>query len=383
MICNKNECTGCGACFNICPREAITMIENEYGFSYPEIDSKKCINCGLCKKTCPQLNLDILNWNVPKEVYAMYSKDYNINKSSTSGGIARTFYENIIKLNGIAYGCNNINKDIKIEFIRVEKIEDLKFLQGSKYVQANINNIFIQVKKDILNNRKVVFIGTPCQVAGLKRFLNKEYSNLFLVDLVCHGVPSQKLLWEELRSNNINIKEITKIIFREGKKYEIKVYNEEKEIFCQLANKNNYLINFLKGRINRESCYNCKFATNSRISDITIGDYWGLDKKCKIANMKNDGISLVMINSSKGKELINICKDEMNMEKRSFEEASKENSQLNCPTQENKEHSMFLKMYPIYGYKRAINKIENIKDKMKKIEVINKIYLRIKELNIF
>ncbi len=379
MICSRNECTGCGACFNICPKGAITMLENEYGFSYPEIDSKKCINCGLCKKSCPQLSLEKLNWHAPKEVYAMYSRNYAINKASTSGGMARTFYENIIKLKGIAYGCNNINKDAKIEFIRVDKIEDLQLLQGSKYVQANINDMFIQVKKDILNNRKVIFIGTPCQVAGLKAFLNKEYENIFLIDIICHGVPSQKLLFEDLQSNDIDISKATKIIFREGKNYKIKVYDGAKEIFCQPANKNNYLINFLKGRISRESCYNCKFATSSRISDITIGDYWGLDKRCKIANMKNDGISLVMINSNKGKELINICKNEINIEKRNFEEASKENSQLNYPTKENKEHITFLKMYPKYGYKKTMTKIEDIKDKIKKVEIINRIYLRIKK----
>ena len=210
MICDKKNCTGCFACYNICPKEAIVMKKDEYGNVYPEIIKEKCIDCGLCKKVCPQLK-EKLDLKEPITAYAMYNKDSKKRSESASGGAASTFYEHILNKKGVIYGASNLFGKEEFSFIRIEDKKDLYKVKGSKYVHCYINDILIQVKKDLLDNRDVIFIGTPCQVSGLKSFLMKEYDNLITVDIVCHGVPSQDLFDKAIesyeRKNNCKIEE--------------------------------------------------------------------------------------------------------------------------------------------------------------------------------
>ena len=381
MICERKLCSGCMACLNICPKNAIVISYDEFGFAYPKIIEQQCVKCGLCNKVCPQININKINWHEPKNVYAMISKDINININSTSGGIARVFYEKVIDMNGVVYGCDNINNG-EINIVRVTSKDELDRLQGSKYVQANINKIYSEVKEDLDKRSLVIFIGTPCQVAGLNMFLNKVYDNLFIVDIICHGVPSQKILLEELRRHNLKTDDISKIIFRKGKEYMLTVFNKKGEkIFSEYSNKNDYLINFLRSRINRLSCYDCKFASNKRVSDVTIGDFWGLDKDSELSKRKNAGISVVITNTDKGQKLIDLCKENLVIENRSFDEAKKENSQLRHSSIASKAHIKFFKIYPKLGYNKTIVKIEDIKDKVKKNNIIYNVINKIKKLN--
>lgn len=361
MICKKENCTGCFACYNICPQNAIEMKEDEFGAIYPEIIKEKCINCKLCEKICPQLKE--LKYNEPKKVFAMYSKDKKIREESTSGGAATLFYTSILEDNGVGYGVDNIDCGGKFNFIRITNKEQLKRVKGSKYVHCYVNNNYSKVKEDLENGKKVIFIGTPCQVSGLKEFLRKTYENLYLVDLICHGVPTQKFLHEQLELCKIDEKKIKKITFRNSSGYMLSVYDvDDKLIYNEYSDGIPYCREFLKGTIFRENCYNCKYARQERVSDITIGDFWGLDKTSKIYDDEKKGINQIIINTSKGMELLNKVKDKMILEERTIEEAKQKNGQLNSPCNKNAENLKIKENYLKYGYKKAMNKQKRLKD---------------------
>ena len=195
MLKNKNHCTACGSCANICPKNAIRMKEDEYGFLYPSIDEEKCINCRLCEKVCQ--NIDALSKNSPSKTLALQSKDHTLSQKSSSGGMFAQIAKYVLSKNGIVFGCamekNQDNFEIKHIYIDNEK--DLYKLQGSKYVQSDIKNTYRETKQFLEQNRLVLYSGTPCQIAGLKSFLQKEYSNL--VELIQQNINSIKILADE------------------------------------------------------------------------------------------------------------------------------------------------------------------------------------------
>ena len=304
MICDKNKCTGCFACYNVCPKSAIDMIEDENGFIYPQINQNKCIECGLCKKICPSINH--LKKEEPKRCFAMYAKDSLIREKSTSGGVATIMSKLVLKDGGIVYGCS-FEKNCSIKHIRVIKEEDLAMLQGSKYVHSYIGETFKQVKSDLKDDKRVLFIGTPCQIAGLRTFLKKEYNNLILVDIICHGVPSQKYLKEEVQ-RVCNTTNIDKVKFREQNSYGFYVIKNKKMIYSQSKDKSPYCDSFMLGLSLRDNCHSCLYATKKRVSDVTIGDFWGIEKFYPELNDSN-GISLICINSEKGLNIFNEIKE--------------------------------------------------------------------------
>ena len=374
MICEKENCTGCFGCFNICPKNAIEMYKDEYGNIFPRIIEKKCINCKLCKKVCPQLK-ESLAFNKPIKAYAMYNKNPNKRNESTSGGAATTFYEYILNNKGIVYGASNTFGSNEFKFIRITNKRDLYKVKGSKYVHCYINDTMKQVREDLLSNKKVLFIGTPCQVSGLKSFLINDYENLITADIICHGVPSQKLLFDEINNQGIDYRNVHYVSFRDDKIFNFKLLDSNKKILLEKKPYDiDYYRNFLKGNIYRENCYKCKYAQRERISDITIGDFWGLDKNSKIYDDENKGISLLLPNTQKGLNLIQSIKSECNIEERAIDEAYKANGQLNKPMSKSKEYNIYLKYYPIIGYKRTMKKILPIKSKIKKMakRILNK-----------
>ena len=194
-ICPKEKCTGCYACVNICSKNAIKIDRDELGFSYPFIDPAFCVNCGLCVSVCPSHSA--LPFNLPLKAIIAHASDEAEQKTSTSGGLASVFSRYIISHHGVVYGCSGADGK-NIRHIRVEQESGLFFLKGSKYVQSEIGEIYRLAKNDLRTKRLVLFIGTPCQVAGLKSFLGQEYENLYTIDFVCHGVPSQQLLTDYL-----------------------------------------------------------------------------------------------------------------------------------------------------------------------------------------
>lgn len=210
------KCSGCTACFAICPKDAITMQADSEGFKYPVIDKNKCIDCGLCCKVCPLENM-YGNFGEDKTSFACSAKDENFAKQSSSGGAFAILANMYIKEQAVIYGAA-FDDNWNVCHIRVDKKDELKRLYTSKYVQSNMGNTFRNVKLDLDNGKKVLFVGTPCQVAGLKSYLQKDYLNLLAVDFICHGVPSP-LVWQryiEELEQNLNSK-ITEISFRNKK----------------------------------------------------------------------------------------------------------------------------------------------------------------------
>lgn len=366
MICEKNKCTGCFACFNICPKNAIEMIEDDNGFLYPKIDKEKCVNCGLCKKVCPSLNK--LELKTPIKCYAAYSSNENIRKKSTSGGIATTISENFIKDGGVVYGAAFTEK-CTVEHLRINKVEELHKLQGSKYVHSYINNTYKLVKDDLNNGIKVLFIGTPCQIAGLKKFLIKEYEYLYLIDIICHGVPSQKYLKEEAE-RLVGTVDVERINFRDGNNYGLYIVKDNKIINSNSNQQSPYSDSFSLCLSLRENCYNCTYAGSNRVSDITIGDFWGLSKESKFYKDKNNGVSVIIINNQKGENLLKEYKSNFIIEERKYEEAVKGNTQLMHAAPKHKNADKFKKIYPELGFEETYNKltkINHLKRKIKKI----------------
>ena len=374
MICDKHKCSGCFACYNVCPKKAISMCEDKYGCIYPSIDSDKCINCNLCKKVCPSLNS--VQLKTPIATYAMIAKNEGIRSQSSSGGAATIFAEKIIENSGIVYGCAYF-KGCNIRHVRIDNFDDLKIIKGSKYVHSYVLDTFKSVKKDLNNNKKVLFIGTPCQIAGLKNYIGIDNDNLILIDLICHGVPPQKYLRE-----NISDLESDNILFRTEKGYVLKEVKNNNTINETNSRDSLYYRAFFEALIFREHCYTCEFARIERCSDITLGDFWGLEKDSKFYDNKNKGVSLILVNTEKGKQLFEDSKTKMVLEERELQEAVKGNGQLKMPKEKNKKYYKFQKLYLKFGFIKAykkINKISLLRNRLRKNKILNNVYHIIKK----
>lgn len=322
-ICNKNDCCGCLACKNICPKNAIYIKEDEQGFEYPEINSQICINCGLCKKVCPILNGKEEEKNT-SNAFAIYNKNTEIRMESSSGGIFTEIAKQIINDEGIVFGAIFDDK-FNVLHKGIDNIENLWKIRGSKYLQSKIGDTYKQSKQELENGRKVLFTGTPCQIEGLYTYLGKDYEKLYTQDLICHGVPSAKV-WRkyiEYREKQDSGK-IKKISFRNKynkgwNNYQTCFEYEDKQISID-HHEDLYMRLFLSDMVLRPSCYSCKFKKKHRRSDITLADFWGIDE---ILPKMNDekGTSLVLVNSKKGQELFKHINENVYIEKVDFEEA--------------------------------------------------------------
>ena len=329
-ITDKKDCCGCNACVQRCPKQCITMQADNEGFLYPIVDTETCIDCGLCEKVCPVINQE--EAQKPIKVFAAYNKDEEIREQSSSGGIFTLLAEETIKKDGVVFGVK-FNKDWMPEFGYAETVEDIAPFRGSKYVQAIVGNAYKQAEEFLKAGREVLFSGTPCQIAGLKRYLRKEYSNLLTVDIICHGVPSPKV-WEMYLKDTCSklLKStpdekiqsvspvgetykscIEAISFRSKitgwKKYSFLLKQnfstcDEKNtfVFTEQFGKNNFMRAFLSDTILRPSCYACPAKQGKSHSDITIADFWGID----IADPTFDddkGCGAIFINTFKGEAL--------------------------------------------------------------------------------
>ena len=356
-ICNESKCTGCYTCYNVCPKNCISFESDDYGINFPIINEELCIGCKLCVKRCPANNDS--EFNMPMSAYATWSLDEIDRKTSASGGLASVIYNNIICSGGVGYGVC-MDEDFNLNFIRVDKKERLKEFKGSKYVQASVNNIFKVVKQDLESGLTVVFIGTPCQVDGLKYYLNREYKSLYTIDLICHGTPPITYLKEHI--SNIkkvkDIEEVNKVYFREDNEFKLILSNnaQSNKSYDRHGKCDEYIQGFLNALFYRESCYSCKYATNERVSDITIGDFWGLGIEEPFEHPWTGAISLALINTDKGRKLFDICKDDLFIEERKVIEALKGNAQLNYPSKKHKNYDLFRREYKANGFNKAVSK---------------------------
>lgn len=376
-ICNLNECTGCMACMNICPTDAIYSKTDKEGKVIPQINQEQCIDCNSCEKICPVEN-KLKKENSEKtesECYAIWTKDENLKRNCASGGVATAFSDYVIKQSGYVFGSSfNQNMDLNInEAINREDIEKFK---GSKYVQSNVGKIYRIVRQRVQTGKCVLFIGTPCQIDGLKHYLGRDFDNLILVDIICHGVTPGIYLKEHLKKFYGEI-EFDSISFREGEGFYLSLKQGNKTIKKIPAGSEIYYKAFLAGLTYRENCYNCSYANLQRISDITLGDFWGLDRKSLHCEY-NGKISEMLINTKKGRNFFNEICEMFYYEERSIEEAVKGNEQLSQPMKTDwEERRKFLDNYDKYGYIIAIKKTQlysNIQQ-IKRKEKFNNLFL--------
>lgn len=306
IIKDKTECTGCTACESICPNDAISMEKNRQGFLYPLINNNSCNSCNLCISICP-VNTDRISFDIDPKVFAVKHLSDSVRYESSSGGFFTGLYEYVIDQGGAVFGVC-FNENMKVIHSKSETIEGCKKFRTSKYVQSTKNKILREVKKEVKSGKLVLFTGTPCEIAGLNSFLQKKYPNLITCDFICHGVPSPGL-WDEYIAY-LNLKNNSRLIsfsfrsktkgwrtaciqkkFENGKLHEIELIREP---FGYL---------FANELIFRNSCHKCRYANLNRVSDLTMGDYWGIEGISESFN-DNIGISQVTVNTNQGEKIL-------------------------------------------------------------------------------
>lgn len=353
QICKKELCSGCGACSNACSHHAIEISTDKCGFLYPVINNDKCVDCGLCQWVCPVNNPPAFH-NIEK-CYAATCKSEDELLSCSSGGVATAIARYFISNGGVVYGCSARNI-WNVHHIRVDKEDGLEELKGSKYVQSAIRGIYVQIKQDLLSNRKVLFVGTPCQVAGLYGYLQKDYDNLYTADLVCHGVPSQKMLNDNITyytdKRDISLQFRTK---GSAITYGWYLRNHKEETLSSVPlHKDFYIFGFIKSLIHRENCYTCPYAQNKRISDLTLCDFWGLSPNAGFELGK--GVSAILVSTEKGKQIVETIKNSLKIKEREVKEATRWNDQLNHPSSKPKHYELFKKLYSHSSFRSSMIK---------------------------
>lgn len=376
-IVSKNICTGCSACIEVCPLNCIAMKLDEEKFLYPQIDSNKCINCGKCLSICPAKNSLEVNENVIS--YAATSKDTEILKKSSSGGAFYISAKYIIEeLKGYVCGAV-LDENLRLKHKIINKIEDISQMQGSKYIQSEIGDCFKKIIKLLKSGNYVLFSGTPCQVAGLKKLLHREeQEKLFTLDLICHGVPSSYAFTDNLKKM-YNLRECENFSFRQRNKFVLTSYSysyyKNKNISISSIKRENpttifafqdpFYQSFLEGNNYRESCYNCKYAISKRCGDITIGDCASTNLYKKLLGRP---LSSIIINTEQGKLLWENIKEKFDYEVADYEKEVKLNKQLHQPVKRPQKRDEFyvdLKNMKANDFKKKYCPQRSVKEKIK------------------
>ncbi|MBR4920425.1 MAG: Coenzyme F420 hydrogenase/dehydrogenase, beta subunit C-terminal domain [Prevotella sp.] len=374
LLASHYSCTGCFTCANLCGKGAITMFADDEGFLMPQIDASRCMECGLCENKCPVLNP--LNSNHKNQkAYAIIN--YADRKNSSSGGAFSLFARYVLAHKGVVFGAT-IDETFQVFHTKIDNVDDLDKLRSSKYVQSVIGDCYEEVKRELRSGKKVLFTGTPCQVAGLYAFLGKRgEDNLITLDLVCHGVPNHNVfnaylekLKASIRLNNGN-GIVTGFRFRKLDSWDYRPAVKFAETKWQLLEQedNAYMSAFFKGLIYRESCFRCQYANLNRVGDFTIADFWGIGRH-GIPFKKNvsSGVSLVLDNSGKMKNILNELEKHAYIEERELREALIENENLKSPVERPKFRDSAVKDFLDenfslldYSIKYKLLKKENVK----------------------
>ena len=329
-LATPQTCTGCSACANICPHNAISVKPDKSGFLMPRIDPEKCVECKLCEKACPIVNNVNLKHPEVSHVYAFW--DNETRTKSSSGGAFSAIARWVRERGGVVFGAA-WQDDFNCSHIACDDTDDISALRGSKYLQSNIKKTYLEARARLKEGKYVLFTGTPCQIAGLRSFLIKPYENLITVDIVCHGVPSNSLFKKYIEKLKQEFKKYASadgFEFRYLKGWGITPsLTKSGHRIIQLSGiPNLYMYAFDKGATFRESCYDCHFNGLSRVGDITIADFWGIGTQGD--PFKHDvskGVSLILANSDKGKSILEDLKDCF-IEKRELREATRLNHNL-------------------------------------------------------
>lgn len=378
-ICPHNICTGCFACVTVCPHNCITMLEDAYGELHPIIDESVCVHCGACLKTCPN-NVE-LEFHYPMSCYASWITDIQKRMICASGGIGTIMSEYVIQRGGVVFG-SRYDENLTPIMTSTESIDELEKFKGSRYVQSIVGKeTFLNVKKQLKSGRIVLFIGTPCQIAGLKSFLKHDKENLITVDLICHGCTPTKYFKEEISEISIkhHLSNICDVRFRgnDGNNFCFTLWSSKKGkrrcLYKSQSYSSYYLGGFLLGVNLRENCYSCQYARKERISDITIGDFIGLGQDVPFEYPKSN-VSSVTINTEKGRlfytSVSNDKSELMNIE-RQYEERLQYGPSLLAPFAKHPLADKFRSAYLENGYVYASRQVlsQEVKIFKRKIQI--------------
>lgn len=336
MVIKNDDCTGCMVCMDVCPKRCIMRIQDDKGFFYPRVETEKCIHCKKCDKVCPVENKNDILIDKSK-FYAAKNKDKNIQINSSSGGIFTAFADYVLENKGYVFGGGW--KDNSVSSIEIKDKKELNYVRRSKYVQSDCSKIYIKIEEKLKQGEEILFTGTPCQVNALYRYIKPSLrEKLYLIELVCHGVPSPtvwkkylQLLSEKLNKKGKTIKSI-QFKYKDEKKYYwdhpgFRVVWEDGSEYIDFSNNTWYENGYLGNLFVRSSCHNCHFKQLSTAADVTIGDFWG----CKHLYPKfydSNGVSVIAINSIKGEELFDNIKGKIYYLSISKEEAVKYNQRF-------------------------------------------------------
>lgn len=366
---NKEFCCGCSACYNICPQKAIGLVRDDKGFIYPEINKNDCIKCNLCKNVCQFKNESIENAFVNVECYAVKHENTEVIKQSRSAGAFTLFTDYILQNDGVIYGCV-LDEELKIHHIRATTELERNKCRESKYVQSEITGVYDLICKDLKNGKLVVFSGTGCQCDALRSFLNLKkinIANLYLIDIVCHGVPSPKMYreyieWIEQKYHS----SVVDFKFRDKEKFN---WAQGVEKICLKNGKKryqDYFTHYIFSHYVRSSCYKCKYTTPYRNSDITLADFWGVEKVLLDMYDSKNGCSLVLLHSDKAKILFEKVKSNSVNSEVSLDMCMQ--PRLLKPIDHERNESFFWKQYLDGGISKVIKnakKIQSLKSKIK------------------
>lgn len=345
LICSHEICTGCQACRLACPKQCISMQEDERGNIYPIIDQSLCIDCKKCQKVCPEIIPPSFSDGHPK-VYAGWAKENQARIRSTSGAISYVLSKHFLS-SGDAF-CGVVWSEYGAKHIVTTDISEIERFQGSKYSHSDVGDCYKQIQALLKDGKRVLFTGTPCQCAALRNYLGKDYEGLFIVDLVCHGVPSRRVLREHIqRLEDENGKKIMEMRFREKTPSQIntstKYTFDDGSFLLRSVHKDFFSRSFVDNYVLREGCFHCAFSRMERVSDITIADFWGYSPRRFKFRDYEKGVSIILVNNKKGEELFSMIKDSLLFEERDVKENCNQN--LHAPQDKPADYEEYWKNY--------------------------------------
>lgn len=375
FVCERKRCTGCGLCSNVCPKNAISMVESQdTGHFVPQIDSSLCIDCGLCKKGCPSLSEPDRKQEM--HTYAAWCEQEEQRKGSSSGGVAANFYENALQLGYYIVGAK-LTGTSKLIMDVTDKKEDIEGFKGSKYIQAQAGDVYKSCLQLLDKGEMVVFLGTPCQCAAMNS-AGKQYGDrLLLVELICHGTPSQESFRKYVETiESKKRKQVDKVSFRSAYGVELTLSSKGKVLLQNKLTESEYLTAFQNGILHNESCYQCPYANKDRCADITIGDFWKIGQREPFEKPKCK-VSVVVVNSEKGDAFVMQMKG-LHMEERTYQEAMDGNPNLYRPSTMDQNRDVFWQVYHSEGINKALYSV--YKNKLKFRRTKNAVKKKVKAI---